>query len=116
MQIKKELAYMVVKMFDDEASAQKAQMHFEETVQNKQNPTEIESISRAELKIEGGAVTLKELLVKMDLVSSNSDAKRLILENAVEIDDVVKSDPNAQIDINSIKLVRAGKRKWKKII
>jgi hypothetical protein len=33
-----------------------------------------------------------------------------------EIDDVVNSDPNAQIDINSIKLVRAGKRKWKKII
>jgi tyrosyl-tRNA synthetase len=115
MQIKKDLAYMVVKMFDGEESAQKARQHFEDTVQNKQIPTEIENISKKELNLDG-EISLKDLLVRMGFVDSNSDAKRLILDNAVEIDNVVISDPNLQIDIDSIKLVRAGKRKWKKLI
>jgi tyrosyl-tRNA synthetase len=116
MQIKKDLAYIVVRMFDGEDSAQKAQKFFEDTVQNKQIPTEIETISKDTLRIEGGIITLKDLLVKMGFVDSNSDAKRLILDNAVEIDDIVITDPNTQININSTTLVKAGKRKWKKLI
>ena len=115
MQIKKDLAYMVVKMFDGEESAQKAKDYFENTVQNRQIPEEIESISREKLKSEEG-ITLKDLIVKMGFVGSNSEAKRLIMENAVEVDDIVVSDPNAQVNIDTINLVRAGKRKWKKII
>lgn len=115
MQIKKDLAYMVVKMFDGEESAQKAKDYFESTVQNRQIPEEIESISREELKIEG-EITLKDLIVRMGFVSSNSEAKRLIMENAVEIDDIIISDPNIPINIATTKLVRAGKRKWKKFI
>lgn len=115
MQLKKDLAYLVVKMFDGDESAQKAQKNFEDIVQNRQIPSEIESISKDKLKSDGD-ITLKELIVKMGFVDSNSDAKRLIQENAVEVDDVILSDPNIKVDINSIKLVRAGKRKWKKII
>jgi tyrosyl-tRNA synthetase len=115
MQIKKDLAYMVVRMFDGEESAQKAKGYFENTVQNRQIPEEIESISREKLKTEEG-ITLKDLIVKMGFVDSNSEAKRLIMENAVEVDDIVVSDPNAQVNINAINLVKAGKRKWKKII
>jgi len=123
MQIKKDLAFMVTKMFDGEEMARQAQKHFEDTVQNQLVPEDIEQITKEQIIktssergcVITGTISLKDLLVSMGFVTSNSEAKRLIQENAVEVDGEILNDPNSQINFEP-KLIRAGKRKWKKLI
>lgn len=115
MEEKKNLAFMVVEMFNGKESAKKAQQNFENTVQNKQTPEDIVEIPRGTLNIIE-PISIKELLYILKLVDSKSDAKRLIGEKAVEIDGKLILEPNESFDINTISLIRCGKRNWRKLI
>jgi tyrosyl-tRNA synthetase len=112
---KKNLAFMIVETFDDKDNALQAQKYFEDTIQNNQVPVDIIEINKNSLEI-NQPISIKELLVKLQLTASNSDAKRLIGERAVEIDGKQISDPNEMIDINNVSLIRSGKRNWRKLI
>ncbi len=122
MPFKKELAFYVVNLLDGAEAAQKAKEVFERTVQHKEVPEDILKVTRGELAkrlIEQGVtgdINAKELLTALELTKSNSDAKRLILEGAVEFDEVIVTNPNLTIDLTAISLIKAGKRQWRKLI
>ena len=112
---KKALSFKIVEMFDGKNDAVKAQQYFEKTVQKKEAPEDIVEIKRNTLNV-NMPISVKELLFTLKLVSSKSDAKRLVGEGAIEIDGQLINDPNEQIDINKISLIQSGKRKWRKLI
>ena len=119
MLVKKELAFKVVEMFDGSEKAEDAKQNFEKTIQNKEIPSEIPTFERKNLKDllnPEGNILLKDFITAIGLTSSNSESKRLISENAVEIDQQKKSDPNEFINPDKVSLIKVGKRNWKKLI
>jgi tyrosyl-tRNA synthetase len=119
MQQKKELAFKVVSIFHDNAEAEQAAQEFQRTIQDREVPSDINEFKKADLQgflDDQGKITLKELLTRLNLTSSNSEAKRLISEGGVELDQIKYQDPNTLVALQDITLIKSGKRNWIKLI
>ena len=107
---KMRLALEIVKIFYGEDTAQKAERHFIKTVQKKETPDDID-----EIKIKAGEYAPLELLTLLELASSKNDAKRLIEQGAVKINNKILTDWREKIVVKSSDIIKAGKRKFVKI-
>ena len=105
---KKQLAYEIVKQLNSEGDAKKAQEEFERTVQNKELPKE-EKIFEVEVE---DRFTILDVLLSEKLVSSKSEAKRLIDQGGVTLNENKVTDLNLKLD-NGV--LRVGKGKFRKI-
>lgn len=103
MDSKKKLAWQIVKELFSESEANSAQKHFESTVQNKELPEVNSYVSAASV----GAA-----LVESGLVSSNSEARRVIEQKGVKQDGVVVTSfdsptiPGTTISVGNRKFVK----------
>jgi tyrosyl-tRNA synthetase len=93
-------------MLHSQDLAQNAQIHFEKTVQGNELPNQISEININSLSKNQ---KLFELLVSLGLASSNSDAKRLITQNAVKLNGQIVNNPNQEI--NPIKRYYSSRKK-----
>ncbi|MFA5228321.1 MAG: tyrosine--tRNA ligase [Candidatus Paceibacterota bacterium] len=112
-EIKKQLAKEIVTIFHSSKEAQRAQEEFEQVFEDKKLPTEIE-----EVEIENGEHNTQELLVKLSLAKSKSEAKRLIDQGGVKI---IINNTTEIIKVDTIKtekgmIIQVGKRNFKKIV
>jgi tyrosyl-tRNA synthetase len=110
MEAKKRLAWTVTAQYHGEAAAREAEATFVRVVQDRQEPENID-----EINIPGGAkLQLVEIVVATGYVSSKSEARRKILEGAVDVDNVTLTDPNAMpLSDGRRRLIRMGKRFWR---
>ena len=99
--IKKELAFQIVKELHNEKLANEAQKNFEKTVQNKKLPDNILQISV------DGSVTASDVLIIAKFTESKSEAKRIINQGGVMLNSKIIKDPNSIIE-NGI--LRVGRR------
>lgn len=111
MDLKKQLALEVVKLYHGEKSAKAAQEEFERVFQKGETPLYDISIYR----IQAGKRNIVDLLVETKLVKSRSEAKRLVGQKAVEIDGVEVSSIMNNVSIKDGMIIRVGKRKFVKI-
>ena len=109
MQMKKELAFHLVTELHSETQAQEAQSYFEKVVQKKDMPDTIPTVS---LTLENGLISYIDLLLKTNLATSRSDARRLIEQGGVEIDNQKITDPTGEIAIKDNTVIKVGKRKF----
>jgi tyrosyl-tRNA synthetase len=109
MQFKKKLAFEIVKQLNNETEAQKASDAFESRVQKKELPSEMK-----ETKIDKDQ-TILDILIASEVSTSKSDAKRLIAQGGVVVDEKVITDPNYHIDKEK-SVLQVGKRKFVKLI
>lgn len=106
---KKRLAYEIVKQLNDEGSAKNAQISFENIVQKKNLPDNIEVVF---IDNANNLFSYTELLSKFGLANSKAEAKRLIEQGAVQIDNERLADPSGEISIDDEALIQVGKRKF----
>lgn len=111
MPFKKRLAFTVTAMYHDEAAAQAAQDHFEKTVQNSEVPEDI-----PELSVAGQEITVLELVMQTGSQASRSEARRLIAQGAVYLDDVRLDDQLATVTPMAQQVLRVGKRQWWRVV
>ena len=109
MNIKKKLAFEIVKGLNNSQEAEKAQASFEQTVQREELPEDIPVYLQSK-----ATQNILDLLVNAKLATSRSDAKRLIEQGGVSIDDKVVN-ANEQISPKENSIIRVGKRKFVKI-
>ncbi len=112
MQYKKQLAYDLVKQLNDEKSAKSAQEIFEKTVQQKEMPSDI-----PEITVDMDE-PISDVLVQAGLAISKSDAKRLIEQGGVEIDNIRITDGNLTFETlakNDVTVIQVGKRRFVKV-
>ncbi|MDP3955294.1 MAG: tyrosine--tRNA ligase [bacterium] len=107
---KKRLAFEVVKQLNNEEKAKKAQEEFEKRVQQKEVPKDIQVYLYT-----GGELSVVNLLTQMNLADSKSEAKRLIEQGGVSIDNELIKDSNKIISPENGSIIRVGKRKYVKI-
>lgn len=108
MEMKKVLAFEVVKFLWGEDNALKASASFKETFQKRQTPKDIKIV-----KIVEKSLPLLDLVFATKEVSSRSEAKRLISQNAIDIDGKLENIPT--LEINLPVDVKIGKNKFVRI-
>lgn len=113
MQFKKQLAFTITEQYHDTQAAEAAAEHFEKTVQQRQIPTELPTI-----KLQGQTVTALTLVTECLPELSNSEARRLLSQSSVELlPALIKpTDPNEELQVAELDIVRIGKRKYFKIV
>jgi len=107
---KAKLAREIVKIYHDEKAATSAEKEFNKIFQKKELPSEMPVI-----KLPATSDKLPNLLVKLKLAPSKSEAQRLIKQGAVTISGQVEKDWKKEIKIKSGIIIRVGKRKFVKI-
>ena len=65
-------------------------------------------------ELEGG-INILDLLVKTALCPSKSEARRLVQQGGVSVDDVKVTDPNAAVEIAESVIIKKGKKVYHKV-
>jgi tyrosyl-tRNA synthetase len=108
MPIKKQLAYEVVFEQYGTKLADAAKLNFEKTIQRKEMPNDLFTFKIPSLNI-------IEILIHTKLASSNSDAKRLIEQGGVSVNNVLIKNKNEEIKLEGEGILKVG-RNFVKII
>ncbi len=107
-----ELALEIVARFHDSAAADAAKNEFVSRFQQGAMPDEIPELS---LQGNDGSLGIAHLLKAAGLVSSTSEAFRMIKQGAVRIDGERVEDRSLQIDAGSNCVYQVGKRKFSRV-
>ncbi len=108
--LKVKLAKEIITIYHNKKSAEKAEEEFNKIFRDKQKPTDI-----MEWKMENGKWKMADLLVELKIVSSKSDARRLIKQGGVKIDDIVQKEFEKIIEVKNRMIAQVGKRRFIKI-
>ena len=107
--LKRQLAREIVQIYHDKDAAQKAESDFDALFIKKDIPVDIPEYALSSTE------TLVSIMVGNELVSSNGDAKRMIKQGAVKLDDEKISDMFFEVSPDSEKVLKVGKRKFLRI-
>jgi tyrosyl-tRNA synthetase len=108
--LKMALGVEIAKLYHDVAAAEKAQEEFVKVFSNKEMPTEI-----PEIEIQYGNWEPVILLIATGAMTSNSEARRLVEQGGLKIDNTKITDPKAEISIQKGMIIQAGKKKYFRI-
>lgn len=103
------LAKEIVTRFHSAAAADDAEKNFEQVFAQKGKPEEIEE---KQIKSDGTPKELAVLIAELGLAKSNSEARRLISQGGVRVNDVVIKDAKHSIADKGNYLLQVGKRRF----
>ncbi len=109
--IKARLAREVVAVFHEKRAAQKAEEEFRLVFKERQLPSDMPCF-----EIKSGEINILDLFVKTKLAVSKSEAKRLLEQGAVTVGDEILKDWQLKVMIKKGLIIKAGKRKFARII
>jgi tyrosyl-tRNA synthetase len=112
---KMRLAHMFVRMYHGEAAAQEAENHFRTVFQQGALPEDIDEVDISTSNLENGEIGIVPLLGILKLVPSNAEARRMIQQGAVKINEEKWDDVNGQVALSNGMIVQVGKRKFAKV-
>lgn len=105
------LAKTIVRMYHGVEAAAKAEQHFISVFQKGAMPEEIPAV-----QWEGNTeISLIDLLVELKLLSSKSEARRMIENRGVKINGVNATDTKLEVTISNGLILQVGKRKFVEI-
>jgi len=109
---KMRLAFEVTRLNHGEKKAKQAEANFIKTVQKKEIPEDIEQVR---LPIQN--IKLVDLLIELKLAASKSEARRLIEQGGVRINEQAVTDVNKDVNIEHVPmLIQRGKRQFIRVI
>jgi tyrosyl-tRNA synthetase len=116
MEAKQALAAMIVARYHGAGAGQQARAAFQQKFSEREFPAEPDvrlTLTLADLR-EGQTIGLVDLVAKTGLVPSKSEARRLIVQGGLEVDEQKQSDANAVLSIVTGKTYRlkVGRRKF----
>ena len=107
-----ELAMELVERFHDQKAAKAARKEFVERFQKGALPDKIKEVS---ISSQGGSLGIAHLLKEAGLVSSTSEAFRMIKQGAVKIDGERIEDKSLQVSAGSTSVYQVGKRRFSRV-
>ena len=111
--VKARLAHEIVTQFHDEDAAQSAEAEFIRRFRQRALPSDIPSIPLNDALRE--AKTIVDALIAANLATSRSEARRLIQQGGVRLDNTRVTDPNTPYTATPGQLFQVGKRKFGKV-
>jgi tyrosyl-tRNA synthetase len=118
MEAKKRLARTITAQYHGDAAATEAEANFTDVFQKRLDPKNVEevNVSAALVGARGVMAPLVKILMASGAVASNSEARRMIQQGAVEVDDQRVSDVNQTLATGKTYRIRVGKRQFKRVI
>lgn len=116
---KQVLAFEVTKLVHGENEAIKVENAAKSVFSAKHNSDDMPSCSICENDLNNGKINILDLLLKMDLAPSKSEARRLISQGGISVDNEKVLDISTDIGKDAIKrglIVKKGKKIYKKAI
>jgi tyrosyl-tRNA synthetase len=104
------LGKMIVTQYHDAAAAEEAAAEFDKVFAQKGAPREM-----PEVVVPAGTMNIVDLIVQAGFAKSKSDARRLVTQKAVTLDDQVIHDIDAAVTLRDGAIFRVGKRRFGRI-
>ena len=111
IELKKKLAHSITAWLHSETAADSALEHFEKTIQKKEIPRDIPV-----LHVGKTSHTLLSLVTLAKPAMSKSEARRLIEQGGVELNEKKHFNPIDEVELKSDMVLRVGKRDYFKIV
>ncbi|MDQ0233340.1 tyrosine--tRNA ligase [Metabacillus malikii] len=106
------LGKTIVTMYHGEEAAEAAQQHFITVFQQRNLPTDIPEITwNGDTEI-----LVTDLLVELQLLTSKSEARRMINNRGIKLNEIKVEDPALVVSVTDGLIVQVGKRKIVKIL
>jgi len=121
MEAKQSLAELIVARYHGDEAGREARKEFQQKFQKQEFPDEPDArvpLKKFEVRdtatVGIGEISLVELIAKTKLISSKSEARRLIVQGGIEIDGEKLTDPNAMVTFSSgqQRRLKIGRRKF----
>jgi tyrosyl-tRNA synthetase len=106
------LARRLVERFHGAGAGERAAAHFEQVITRKQTPDDVPEVALA--LGDDGRRGLLEVLAEVGLAASRSEARRLVAQNAVQVDGEKVGDATLSLGAGSY-LLKVGKRRFSKV-
>ncbi len=110
-QAKVNLGKLIVGLYHSPAAAEGAAAEFDRVFAQRNAPTDIK-----EIRVASATMGIIELVVAAGFAKSNGEARRLITQNAVSIDEQKIADPNAQVALTAGQVLKVGKRRFGRVV
>jgi tyrosyl-tRNA synthetase len=109
---KRRLARELVTLYHSREAARLAEEEFDRIFVKKDLPDEVPERT---VSAEGGTIGIIKLLTEAGLVTSNSEARRMVDQGAVSVDGSKVVDPNALVSLERSAIVKVGKRRFARV-
>ena len=110
------LAEEITASFHSKEAAQSARQRFDRVFRDKDVEGEAPVVSIPAADAPTGKLWIAELLLKLGFVATSSEAKQLIAGRGVKVDGEAVVDWKAEVDLTRGPLVRAGKRRFARVV
>ncbi|MHC2993884.1 MAG: tyrosine--tRNA ligase [Candidatus Atribacteria bacterium] len=114
--VKKRLAREIVQLYHGHSASLIAEEEFEKVFKKKLYPEEIKELVLKKDNLKEGKIWITELIAMSGLVSSKSEARRLIEQGGVKINGEKVSDPYLDLVVKEGMILKIGKLNFIKLI
>lgn len=112
---KMRLARSIVELYHGPRDAQDAEDEFRRVFQRHELPSDMPTFDLPAEMAQQGTIWLPRLMVACGLTGSTSEARRLIQQGGVKVDEEKVLDPEAEITPRTGMVIQAGRRKFVKL-
>jgi tyrosyl-tRNA synthetase len=113
--LKAELAREITSRFHGRERARKASEQFDLIFKRKELPDQIDEIQIPNSKLMNGEIDIVSLLKEANLAVSKGEARRLIEQGGVKVNQAKVANPTAKISLKTPAVVQCGKRKFARV-
>ncbi len=115
MEVKKYLAEKIVSNFHDSKKARKAAQEFARVFSEGEKPEDMPEVIISTDQLDDGKVWIVRLISATGMVDSNSEARRLIKQGAVTLDDKKIETIDYDVPVENEMILQIGKRRFARI-
>ncbi len=115
MEVKKYLAEKIVSNFHDSKKAQKAAQEFARVFSEGEKPEDMTEVTISTDQLDNGKLWIVRLISATGMVDSNSEARRLIKQGAVTLDDEKIETIDYDVPVEDEMILQIGKRRFARI-
>ncbi len=109
------LAQAIVARYWGPEEAERASKEFDRVFKEHKLPDEMPEILLPSNELKNGKIWIVKLLVAGDFAKSNGEARRLVTQGGVSIDDKTFKNADAEVDITHGMVIKVGKRRFARI-
>ena len=110
------LAFELTKLVHGEEEAKKADAAAKALFSKGTDSADMPSTEIPASELEDGKMGILTLLVKTGIASSNRDARTLVTQNSISVNDEKFTDPKGMIDLSKPVIIKKGKKVFHKVI
>ncbi len=115
MKAKRKLAKELVSKYYDSEAAIKAEKEFNKVFQDGDTPDDMKEIEIEQDSLENGELWIVKLVSATGFVDSNSQARRMIKQGAIKVDNEKVDKINIDLKIEDGMVIKVGKRRFAKV-